>query len=706
VGRRADRHAHSGPGAGAPGLGNQGAVTSDLLSANLRALADAQPSLPPLSMGERVRLQDGVWRGRHNGRDLAFHGRDPHRDADRRVAELLGSGPPPSLIVAIGLGLGFLLDALERRAWTGTVLAFEPEPDTVRHLLGRRDWRQWICENRLRVFISPDYTGSRACWSLFGDGSMEPVTCVNPALEQLRPGQVQRARHALERIRFDARANADARRTHASTYLLHTLRNLPAIASETDVSALYDAAPGIPAVLVAAGPSLDRALPALAALGESALIVAVDTALRPLLSAGVAPHLVVAVDPTEGNGRHLTDLPPCPGTYLVAEGSVDPLAVRGFAGRAFFFTVADHAPWPWLRGVGWSAGALRAWGSVLTTAFDLTLRMGCNPVAFVGADLAFTGHRPYARGVTYEHDWRRRAHFGEPLEGQWAHAVDVWPATIETDVHGSPTRTAPHLVAFRDWLVEEMKRAEGRSFINATDAGILGDPACLTEPERLSVLLPQSGTDLRVLVRHRHRPREASRLLAAAKAIVRDNAAGVLVPVLAQWEVFAPGIEREQILGALESALHGQRSIAPAHDSAANSAPADVRATAWCDPDQLGALAASTTLVPMRMPAHRLHRGESGARVFRFRTAAARIICSVIQPVAHGVCEDGRPLRRAAHLDDVGPGSYSMLRDEVHFRASDGSDARVNGRDYTVMVPPCVRLLEAMPLEEVLRQDV
>src|SRR5262249_42696275 len=36
-----------------------------------------------------------------------------------------------------------------------------------------------------------------------------------------------------------------------------------------------------------------------------------------------------------------------------------------------------------------------------------------------------------------------------------------------------PTRTTPHLVAFRDWLIHRMAEETGRTFINATGAGIL-----------------------------------------------------------------------------------------------------------------------------------------------------------------------------------------------------------------------------------------
>jgi hypothetical protein len=521
---------------------------------------------------------------------------------------------------------------------------------------------------------------------------------VNPAIAQVRARNVGRARDLVDRLLASARANAEARATLAATYLRNTLRNLPAIAAEGDVTALDDAARGLPAAVVAAGPSLDRALPALARIQHSALIIAVDTALRPLLGAGIAPHLVVAVDPTEANARHLTELPPCPGTFLVAEGSIDPMAVAGFAGRTFFFNVSDHAPWPWLRAQGRDPGRLRAFGSVLTSAFDLALRMGCDPVIFAGADLAFTGARPYARGVTYELDWRRNAHFGEPLEQQWADAINGWPRTTEPDINGEPARTAPHLVAFRDWLAEQMQREPDRRFINATGAGILQAGASLAQPEDIPALVGSGTPDPGGRVRDRHRPHAGAVLLKAAAKIVRDTRAGRPPEVIAQWEAFAPGLSRDQILDVLDTA--------PRRQSGDGAEPQQSGGIGCVEPARIQALATSTALVPMLLPPHRLQPVGNGARVFQFRTAAARIVFSVLQARSGAIREDGRVLTRADDLGSIGPGAYSMFRDEVHFRASDDSDPRFNGRTYTVMVPAGVRLLEEMPLEEILARDL
>ncbi len=367
-----------------------------------------------------------------------------------------------AVVFVIGLGDGDLLTALERRGWRGRVVALEPagaSPLTP--------------SPALTILLGPDYRGLDDVVRAIEPDCDQPVVVGDPALMQASRDEAVRVSRLVVRAWFGARANQEARRRYAAPYLLNTLRNLPTIVAEGDASTLVELFPGRPALLLAAGPSLDANLSAIAAHRAQAVLIAVDTALRPLMAAGVSPDLVVALDPSDVNASHLVDLPACPRTWLVAEGSLDPQAFRHFAGRTHVFRVADHHPWPWLRRIGLDRHPLRAWGSVLTTAFDLALQMGCDPIVFAGADLAFTDGRPYARGTTFEEEWRRALAWGDTLETSWAQRLAAWPDTFEPDLHGARVRTSPHLCAFRDWIVTEAGRVPERTVVNATGAGIL-----------------------------------------------------------------------------------------------------------------------------------------------------------------------------------------------------------------------------------------
>lgn len=467
----------------------------------------------------------------------------PIADADHWLAGAAIDGA--AVLFVIGLGDGQILGALERRGWSGRVVALEPSGSSPR-----------ASSDRVSIVTGPAYAGLEQVFMSIEPDAENPVIVGDPAVMRTRrPEWLQAARRVVHAW-YGARANQHAKRQHAGRYLLNSLRNIPALTVEGDVASLVGAFTGVPAVVVAAGPTLDENLRDLSATRERVLLIAVDTALRPLLAAGVHPDLVVAVDPSEANASHLVDLPECPNTYLVAEGSLDPEAVRQFSRRTLFFRVADHHPWPWLRGHGLDRHQLRAWGSVLTTAFDLALTMGCDPIIFAGADLAFTGGRPYARGTTFEEEWRRAEAWGCSIEESWAQRLAAWPETFEGGANGALVRTAPHLRSFRDWIVTESGKALGRTVVNATGAGIL-----VGEGVRQATLA-QSLHDLRPL--GPFVPRTIAGLLRAG--ITRTGARQVvLVPgdVRREWMAFA-GVPADAIDAALQPARPVVPAVAPA----------------------------------------------------------------------------------------------------------------------------------------------
>lgn len=386
------------------------------------------------------------------------------------------------VLFIVGLADGDALEALDRKGWRGHVIALEPDASAAPECLDRKSVRAWQAAGRLTLLAGPDYPGLDKALAAVPLVTEKPAIAGNPVVTGTHREASAQAARVIARAWFGARANDEARKKNAGRYLQNTLRNADAIVREGDATALKGLFTGVPALVVGAGPSLDRNVADIARYRNRVVIVAADTSLRPLLSAGIEPDLVVATDPTETNARHLNDLPVCPRTHLVAEGSVDAESLPHFEGRTFFFRIADHHPWPWLRQAGHDRGHLRAWGSVLTTAFDLALTMGCEPVVFAGADLAFTDGRPYARGTTYEEVWRRAEMWGQPIEDCWSAAVAGWPATYEFAVTGQVVRTAPHLRSFRDWIAAESEKAAGRTIINGTGGGILAGPGIGQQP--------------------------------------------------------------------------------------------------------------------------------------------------------------------------------------------------------------------------------
>ena len=471
-------------------------TASDWLTPNLAALPDLGWLLtsPPESLLARtsgdadhpvvqLRTSRDQW--------VTCHSRhDPVRDARRLVEDALGGRPATGTVAVIGAGAGYIVDVLLATPDVAHVLVLEPHPPSARALLARRDWRPALQAGRLTLLVGPAYSGAGRAWSALRDAT-PPTTIEDPVLVREHAALVDQAREVLGRITFDAAANAQARTDLAATYALNTLLNLPSLLTTSPLSALEGLATGWPAVVAGAGPSLWDNLAHVHAWRDRVVLVAVDTAVKPILARGVEPDYIVAVDPTSANTRHLTGLGALSRAWLVAEPSIEPIGLEACGPRRCLFRVADNAPWPWLRALGIDPGHLAVWGSVLTGAYSLAAHLGCEAVHFIGADLAYTDDRPYSRGVTFEADWARQRLLGTSLRRFWGRQRMKRAVIDVPDVHGRPVRTAPHLLAFRDWIADRCA-AGGPRVVNATGAGAFTATAVVqADPEALAALPPR-----------------------------------------------------------------------------------------------------------------------------------------------------------------------------------------------------------------------
>jgi hypothetical protein len=524
---------------------------------NLEALQSAGWRPLGQSLDDRTRVRgeltngvSGVSLRSESGEWVRLHSRvDPIGEAAAWLDP--ESDPAPSCVVVVGLALGYVLEAIERLGWPTRVIALEPEPALVGAWLARRDWRDWVGSGRLTLLVGPGYTGIEQAMSRV-PLDVEVPLLLHPVLRRLAATAVDGAKELVERLLAGARANREARRQFAGPYLLNTLRNLPRIANEGDVAMLSGAFQRTPAIILGAGPTLDDILPRLHEAKKHTVLIAADTALRPMLIEGLSPHLVVSLDPQPFNARHLTALPSVPDTWLVGEGSLDPTAFSWFAGRTFVFNVSDHHPWPWLAEAGVRRGRLRAWGSVMTSAFDLALELGCGPILFAGTDLAYTDGRSYGTGTVYDTFWDDR-----PLEEVQRQQQARHTVFEADDLSGGRTRTASHLVAVRDWLVEQ-SAGVGRRVINVSGRGIFMGPSIeqLTVEDGLRICASSTPRNLAQVLRSRHalaRARPAPLREAVSALLDTVPAFGEALPdPLSDWQAFSSDtVTPEAIVGAL-----------------------------------------------------------------------------------------------------------------------------------------------------------
>jgi hypothetical protein len=246
-------------------------------------------------------------------------------------------------------------------------------------------------------------------------------------------------------------------------HLNNFLWNFPILKNYPGILGFEGAFKNIPAIIVGAGPSLEKNMHLLKGLKDKALICSGDAALPVLVKkAGIYPHFVVMGDPTDkqkfnfdgmDTTKFITVVPSVVHPSIFR--AVDPqhLAVYNMRSDS---PLSELIPYHIGRKGGLPAGVLTS-GSV----FTFVAIMGCNPITFIGHDLSWpTPEKVYADGVVEKkHNFQKSVKFKSHC-------------SLFPDINGDLVLTHTTFVNFYIWLEDCLPRIKARVF-NSSEAGIL-----------------------------------------------------------------------------------------------------------------------------------------------------------------------------------------------------------------------------------------
>ncbi len=269
----------------------------------------------------------------------------------------------------------------------------------------------------------------------------------------------QEVRKYLHEATLIATQNLATLAEHAPIWQKHILKNLPYIISSPGLKQLFEKFVGIPAIIVAAGPSLDKNVDLLKEAKGKSIILCVDTALGTLVKHGISPDVVVAIDATEKNYKYYLKPIEIPeGTYLLTGPAVYPDALSLFTPN-IFFSGFGH-PWlAWIEAFIGERGAIKLGGSVSTAGFDLAVRFGANPIIFIGQDLSFPDNKVYTEGVMQERI-KEAEEYAKNLNTIWVE-----------DIYGNQVPTTQSMWTWIRWFEYQIQQKPDITYIDATEGG-------------------------------------------------------------------------------------------------------------------------------------------------------------------------------------------------------------------------------------------
>lgn len=234
------------------------------------------------------------------------------------------------------------------------------------------------------------------------------------------------------------------------------------------VSSLMNRFEGLPAVLVGASPSLDKNMKYLDYAEDRCVLAVCDAVLEPLFRRGIRPSFVVNLDPQETVLKFFTDVD-TRDLVLVAPTIAHPKLLEFWKGEIVFFN--KYAPdIPSLVNIARRCekiGYLIPGGTVLSVAFDLVFRLGCDPIVFVGQDLSYPGPGSHSSETVYGSE--------SSEDVITAMGEDI---VYHKDIFGRELPTLKSMFVTKQWLewaFSNWKRKNPPRIFNCTEGGILSE---------------------------------------------------------------------------------------------------------------------------------------------------------------------------------------------------------------------------------------
>ncbi|MCF7913639.1 MAG: DUF115 domain-containing protein [Spirochaetaceae bacterium] len=382
---------------------------------------------------------------------------NPYREAARLLD--YNSEPLTPACIFFGFGLAYQIEEFFRRFPQGNAIIVEQSPELFLKALTARDFTSLFNE-KISLLIGLEAAELRAALSpLIGrNHTVIPLQAVT----QTAPDYYSLAHSIVEAERSRKRVNSSTVKRFGRRWIRNLAQNLDTMGMAGNLNQLRDLFRGIPAMVIAAGPTLDTVLPDLEQLQQRMVLIATDTSLRALLRNGVTPDFTLVVDPQYWNTRHLDGLD-LQRTILISESATHPRVFQ-HSYRAVFFSGSVFPLGGYLEPGDGPPHKLGAGGSVTTTAWDFARYIGAQEIYLSGLDLGFPEKRTHYCGSFFEQLLFTQSNRFSPYEGLIFNYLHSGEPFYHENYDGGLTLTDRRLIIYRQWFEEQIAKDSGSTF--------------------------------------------------------------------------------------------------------------------------------------------------------------------------------------------------------------------------------------------------
>lgn len=372
-----------------------------------------------------------------------------------------------TVFVIFGLGHYNYISTLQKRYPDNVIVIYEPSTENIVQLFGLFDWTS-VIDNYNTVFICGEERKRDLALTLStlsnNNSTLKLLYGQIPNYCKIWNDEFDEFLLCVQET-IDLCIIAQSTRSAFKDYMARNyLYNLERIPKESGIIEIYEAlrktgyTKEYPAVIVSAGPSLDKNIEELKPYKNRAFIICVDAALQSLQKHNIEPDIVVSVDATIGYGDGFVidiqkDYP------FIVHMNCSLRLVDEVKGRKFYIFDEDNYLIELFKPTGKKILPLETWGSVANTAYIFARLMEFDTIILMGQDLAYPDNKFHASG---SFEGEGEVDVSDDSRYFYVKAID-----------GSKVITEKKMNKYRIWMENQIECYPDVRVIDATEGGAL-----------------------------------------------------------------------------------------------------------------------------------------------------------------------------------------------------------------------------------------
>jgi len=310
----------------------------------------------------------------------------------------MSTNEPVAIHVIYGIGLGYLFQVVSLNS-IGTVILYEPDLNILWTAFTLVDFSGDILKKNVFITDTLDDTASEI-YKKSNTQNTPQLLSLSSASEFDPAGFEELVRKLQETV---GAFSMDLKFTKEKFYpsLKMLIQNIPHILQEPPLARLKNVYNGKTAVVISAGPTLDKNIDTLKANRDKFILISVGTAVKTLYKNGLKPDFLCIIE-TYNSSRQVEGLNLSDVNFITEPYSSPEL--RNFKFKKIFSHISANSPLNnfWANICGENIEEYWSKGTVSYTAINSARILGCSKIILVGQDLAYIEGQCYSKDSAYK----------------------------------------------------------------------------------------------------------------------------------------------------------------------------------------------------------------------------------------------------------------------------------------------------------------